>query len=176
MHRTPAFVSALATILGSSSSFPARPLRPGANAALQRRTPRTIFLNQCAGSSSGLLIPRAASWSPSGSNKDGFHTWKNEEIELFEKRWPIGTRERLALDLLLYTGLSRGDVVRLGRQHVTNGVITFRMEKQRGEGMVYPPMLPVLAATISASKTGDLTFHVTERGTPFVKESFGLVP
>jgi integrase len=108
-----------------------------------------------------------------GKNKDGFHTWTNEEIGRFENRWRIGTRERLALDLLLYTGLSRGDVVRLGRQHVTNGVITFRMEKGRGDGVVYPPMLPVLAATIAATKTGDLTFLVTERGTQFVKESFG---
>jgi integrase len=64
-------------------------------------------------------------------------------------------------------------VVRLGRQHVTKAVITFRMEKDRGDGVVYPPVLPVLAATIAASKTGDLTFLVTERGTPFVKESFG---
>lgn len=107
------------------------------------------------------------------NDKDGFHTWTNEEITCFENRWPVGTRERLALDLLLYTGLARGDVVRLGRQHVSNGVITFRMEKNRGDGVVYPPLLPVLAATIAASKTGDLTFLVTERGTPFVKESFG---
>jgi integrase len=47
------------------------------------------------------------------------------------------------------------------------------MEKNRGEGFVYPPVLPVLAATIAASKTGDLAFLVTESGTPFVKESFG---
>ncbi len=108
-----------------------------------------------------------------GKNKEGFHTWTNEEIVRFETRWPIGTRERLALDLLLYTGLSRGDVVRLGRQHVSNGVITFRMEKGRGDGVVYPPVLPILAATIAASRTGDLAFLVTERGTPMVKESFG---
>jgi integrase len=108
-----------------------------------------------------------------GKNKEGFHTWTDEEIERFEKHWPIGTRERLALHLLLYTGLSRGDVVRLGRQHVSNGVITLRMEKGRGDGVVYPPVLPILAATIAASKTGDLTFLVTERGAPFVKESFG---
>ncbi len=108
-----------------------------------------------------------------GKNKDGFHTWTNEEIDRFEKRWPVGTRQRLALDLLLYTGLARGDVVRLGRQHVSNGVITFRMEKGRGDGVVYPPVLPVLAATIAASKTGDLTYLVTERGMPFVKEGFG---
>jgi integrase len=75
--------------------------------------------------------------------------------------------------LLLYTGLARGDVVRLGRQHVSGGVITFRMEKNRGDGVVYPPVLPILARTIAASKTGDLTFLVTERGAPFVKESFG---
>jgi integrase len=108
-----------------------------------------------------------------GKNKEGFHTWTEKEIERFEKYWPIGTRERLALDLLLYTGLARGDVVRLGRQHVNNGVITFRMEKNRGDGVVYPPVLPMLAATIVASKTGDLTFLVTERGMPFVKEGFG---
>src|SRR5262249_49791135 len=59
-----------------------------------------------------------------GQNKDGFHTWTSEEIERFEAHWPLGTRECLALHLLLYTGLARGDVVKLGRQHVTNGVIT----------------------------------------------------
>jgi hypothetical protein len=72
-----------------------------------------------------------------------------------------------------HANTGRGDVVRLGQQHVSNGVITFRMEKNRGDGVVYPPLLPVLAATIAASKTGDLTFLVTERGTPFVKDSFG---
>lgn len=108
-----------------------------------------------------------------GKNKDGFHTWTDDEIQRFQDHWPVGTRERLALDLLIYTGLSRGDVVRLGRQHVTNGVIAFRMEKGRGDGVVYPPVLPVLAATIAATPTGDLTFLVTERGAPFVKESFG---
>ncbi len=75
--------------------------------------------------------------------------------------------------MCLYTGLARGDVVRLGRQHVKDGVITFRMEKKRGVGVVYPPVLPVLEATIAAAKTGDLTFLVSEDGTPYTKESFG---
>jgi integrase len=134
------------------------------------------FFKWAADPEGGNLIPNNPTISVKllkGKNKDGFHTWTNEEIERFEKRWPIGTRERLALDLLLYTGLARGDVVRLGRQHVTNGVITFQMEKGRGDGVVYPPVLPILAASIAASKTGDLTFLVTERRTPFVKESFG---
>ena len=109
-----------------------------------------------------------------GPNDDvGFHTWSDQEIERFEERWPIGTKERLALDLCLYTGLARGDVVRLGKQHVKDGIITFRMEKKRGVGVVYPPLLPILAATIAASKCGDLTFLVSEDGTRYTKESFG---
>jgi len=103
----------------------------------------------------------------------GFHTWTEEEVTRFQGRWPSGTRERLALDLLLFTGLRRGDVVRLGRQHVRDGLISIRTEKQAGEGEIHLPMLDVLANTISKSVTGDLTFLTTARGTAFVKESFG---
>lgn len=113
----------------------------------------------------------------SGPNEaDGFHTWTQEELDRFEAHWPIGTRERLAFDLLLYTGLRRGDAVRVGRQHVRDGVISIRTEKgHRGKPgeQVSVPILPPLAASLAASKTGDLSFLVTERGTPFVKESFG---
>lgn len=38
------------------------------------------------------------------NDADGFHTWTQEELDRFEARWPLGTRERLAFDLLLYTG------------------------------------------------------------------------
>ena len=34
---------------------------------------------------------------------DGFHTWTEDEIAAFDARWPLGTQERLAKDLLLYT-------------------------------------------------------------------------
>ncbi|MBP1183004.1 hypothetical protein JOE48_004968 [Methylobacterium sp. PvR107] len=46
--------------------------------------------------------------------------------------WPgrfMGTRERLALDRLLYSGLRRGDAVRVARPHVRNGRI--RIERRR---------------------------------------------
>ncbi|MCJ2128001.1 tyrosine-type recombinase/integrase [Methylobacterium sp. E-045] len=106
-----------------------------------------------------------------GNNDDGFHAWSEEELERFEAHWPIGTRQRLAFDLLLYTGLRRGDAVRLGRPHVRDCEFTMRTEKT---GMVViAPILPPLAASIAATRTGDLTFLATERGMPFGKESFG---
>lgn len=108
----------------------------------------------------------------SGSNDDeGFHAWTEEELARFEAHWPLGTRQRLAFDLLLYTGLRRGDAVRLGRPHVRGGDFTIRTEKT---GMVVvAPILPALAASIAAAPTGELTFIATERGRPFTKESFG---
>ena len=35
------------------------------------------------------------------------HTWTNAELAQFEKRWPLGTRQRLAYALLFYTGNER---------------------------------------------------------------------
>jgi hypothetical protein len=40
------------------------------------------------------------------------HTWTEGELAAFERRWPLGTRERLAYALLLYTGQRGGDVVK----------------------------------------------------------------
>jgi len=36
---------------------------------------------------------------------DGHHVWTEDECAAFEARWPRGTRERVAFDILLYTGL-----------------------------------------------------------------------
>lgn len=108
-----------------------------------------------------------------GSNDDtGFHAWTEDEVAQFERRWPIGSRQRLAFDILLYTGLRRGDAVRLGRPHVRDGEFTIRTEKTGT--VVIAPILPALAASIAETKeTGELTFIATERGRPFSKESFG---
>jgi integrase len=102
---------------------------------------------------------------------EGFHTWTEEEIARFEGRWPVGTRERLALAILLYTGLRRGDAASLGRQHVRTGAIMMRTAKTGAQIVI--PILPELAAIIAATKTGDLAFIATERGAPMTKESFG---
>jgi integrase len=101
----------------------------------------------------------------------GFHAWTEAEIDAFETRWPIGTRERLAFAILLYTGLRRGDAAMLGRQHVKDGVIVMRAGKTGTQLTI--PILPELARVIAATKTGDLTFVTTATGKPMVKESFG---
>ena len=60
---------------------------------------------------------------------DGFHTWTEDEIAQFEAHHPIGTKPRLAFALLLYTAQRRSDVVRMGRQHINDGVLTVKQQK-----------------------------------------------
>ena len=43
--------------------------------------------------------------------------------------WPIGTRERLAFDLLIYTGQRVGDVAAMRRADILSGAIPVRQEK-----------------------------------------------
>ena len=115
---------------------------------------------------------------------DGFHVWSETEITRFEGRWQLGTRERLAMDLLLYTGLRRGDVVQIGAQHVrrvtrpdgTESEVAVIKTAKTGE-VVHITLLAPLIASIAAAKAsdilGDMIYLSTSRGAPFVKESFG---
>jgi integrase len=98
-----------------------------------------------------------------------------DELDSYYERWPIGTKERVWIDVLLYTGGRRGDAVRLGRQHVRDGVATFRTEKSQGEISVSIPILPILQETLDVGPTGDLAFIVGANGKPLTKESFGTL-
>lgn len=101
----------------------------------------------------------------------GYATWAEEDIEAFYAAYPIGTRERLALELLLWTGQRRGDVVRMGRQLIRGGVMQITQEKT-GE-TVFIPVLPPLQAAIDALPDSNMTFLVTEYGRPFTANGFG---
>jgi integrase len=117
------------------------------------------------------IDPTAGVDDPPRPQNDGFAPWSEEDVAAYEARWPIGTRQRVWLDVLIYTGLRRGDAVRFGRQHVRNGVGTIKTEKTGTE--VTLPILPVLDATLKAGPCGDLTFIAGENGRPLTKESFG---
>lgn len=101
----------------------------------------------------------------------GFPVWTDEEIEKFEKTWPLGTRERLMLDVFLYTGLRRGDAAALGKQHIKDGVIT--LDTQKNGIRVTIPILPDLAQSLAVAPKGDLAIIPTDEGGHFTKESLG---
>jgi integrase len=119
--------------------------------------------------------PTAGVSSPKRKRGPGFPMWTEADAEAYEKRWPLGTKERVWRDVLFYTGLRRGDAVRLGRQHVRDGVATLRTEKSQGTVPVSLPILPILQRTLDAGPTGELAFICGANGKPLTKESFGTL-
>lgn len=108
---------------------------------------------------------------PRKSKSEGFAVWTDDDIAAYQMRWPRGTRERVMLDVFLYTGLRRGDAAVLGKQHIRNGAIAIDTEKT---GMrVTIPIQAELQATLDAGPTGDLAFIATTSGDPMTKESLG---
>lgn len=109
------------------------------------------------------------------TGSQGFHSWSIDEVEQFEARHPIGTKARLALALMLYTGQRRSDIVTFGRQHVRNGWLKFTQAKNRRNKPISLeiPIVKELREIIDASPCGDLTFLVTEFGRPFTVNGFG---
>jgi integrase len=118
------------------------------------------------------------------SSGDGYHAWTTEEVRQFELKHPIGCKARLALALLLYTGVRRSDVVKLGRQMERDGALHF-IEKKGADSRALGrkksaapkrhvlPILPALRAVIDATPSGTLTYLLTSFGRPFTAAGFG---
>lgn len=106
----------------------------------------------------------------------GYRTWSEEDIAQYQRRHPLGTMPRLALELLLSTAARRGDVVKLGPQHVHDGTITFEQSKTKGgeEAYVVIPLHPDFCAALKAMPPSNVvrltpatTFLTTSFGQPF---------
>jgi len=92
------------------------------------------------------------------------HTWTDEQLSAYEKRWPLGTRERLAFDVLLYSAQRVGDVVRMQRSDIRNGVITLVQQKTGAE--VFVPLHSALARSIKAGPSRGVYLIGDENGRP----------
>lgn len=102
---------------------------------------------------------------------EGHHTWSEEEIGAYEAYWEAGTRQRLAMGLLLFTGQRRGDVIRLGRQHVRGDGIMLTQRKTGARLTV--PVHPELGRLLESAPADQMTFLLTGDGKPFTDGGFG---
>jgi site-specific recombinase XerD len=66
---------------------------------------------------------------PDLPKSDGFPRWTDDEVAAFRVRWPQGTAERLAMEVLCWTGASAKDASRLGPGMVKGGALQFGRSK-----------------------------------------------
>jgi integrase len=116
--------------------------------------------------------PTTGIQKPKFGKNVGLPTWTEEDIARFEARHPVGTKARLAMALGLYTGQRGSDVVRMGPQHIKEGVLHLRQQKTGTPLLI--PVHPELKALLDAVPPGQLVF-LTGRGVrPFKPEAFSI--
>ena len=101
----------------------------------------------------------------------GHPNWSDDEIEQYRAYWPLGTQERLVMEFALETLSRRGEIVRIGPQHVRNGRI--HIERTHGSRDVDLPMSAELQAACDAMPKQHLTYIVTAYGKPRSKYGLG---
>jgi integrase len=92
------------------------------------------------------------------------HTWTEAQIAIYEAAWAIGTRERLAFDLLLFTGQRVGDVAAMRRSDLRDGAIHITQEKTGTKLAI--PLHPNLLRSLKAAAAKGLTLIGAPNGKP----------
>jgi integrase len=102
----------------------------------------------------------------------GFHTWTEEEIAQYRARHPLGTKPRLALELLLNTAARRCNVVALTRADLKAG--KFHIAHVKGGDETIVAALPETLVAIETMQVAGIGHYlVTEFGKPFSAAGFG---
>jgi integrase len=105
---------------------------------------------------------------------NGHATWNEQQIAAFEKAYPIGSKERLAFALALYTALRREDLISVGSHDIRDGVLHFTPQKTRNKTgiSVAIPIHPKLKTVLDETPTEGSTFLKNARGERFSPNVF----
>ncbi len=101
------------------------------------------------------------------------HTWNDAELKQFEDKWRLGTRQRLAYALLLYTGQRVGDVAKMNRADVSDGLIHVVQQKTGAE--LWVPIHPELQRAMKASPAKGLTLVGDANGRPLKRAALSAL-
>lgn len=104
--------------------------------------------------------------------KEGeYHTWTEDELLQFEKRWAIGTRERTAYALALFTGQRRADVSRMAWTDISGRLVKVKQAKTGTKLSI--PMHAKLRAALAGWPRSSNAVVTNSYGRQYTVESFG---
>lgn len=108
-----------------------------------------------------------------GERSEGYHSWDEDEIARYRARHPIGTKARLAMELILWTDQRGVDSVHLGPKHIRRGKFVLRQTKT-GKRLILPIAPQLLEAIVSMPHNPTAScLLVTEHNKPFSRKGFG---
>lgn len=102
----------------------------------------------------------------------GYHSWTEAEVGQYQAHWPLGTKQRLALELMLWTAKRRSDAIAIGPQHVEGDELVGRDKKTDKKWSLW--IAPQLRQAIDAMPQAEhLCYIPSRRGRPYSPASFG---
>ncbi|MFN3677199.1 MAG: tyrosine-type recombinase/integrase [Sphingomonas pseudosanguinis] len=107
---------------------------------------------------------------PPKAGSGGYHRWTEDELAAFEAKHPLGTKPRLAFDLLLYGAQRSGDVRLMTHAMIARGRI--RLDQSKTNNAVDIPIVEPLALSLAAGPLGASTLIETKYGQPFTEKGF----
>jgi integrase len=100
----------------------------------------------------------------------GYHRLSEDELEQFEAKHPLGTKPRLAFDLLLYGAQRSGDVREMTHDTIAGGRIP--IEQNKTANVVDVPIVEPLRASIAAGPLGKVYLLEDSRGGMYSGKTF----
>ena len=100
-----------------------------------------------------------------------FHTWTEDEIAQYEERWSVGSRQRTAFALHLYTGQRRADVARMAWTDVAGNAINVVQAKTGARLTI--PLHPSLSEALRAWPRKHVVILTTAFNKPFSYAGYG---
>lgn len=110
---------------------------------------------------------------PPKADVEGHAIWSDEDLDAFRRRWPLGTAERLAFELLIGTGQRRSDVVAMGWQNLSRDGSTLSLRQQKTGKRLELPVGRDLGAALALCDRGRMTFLETAQGAARTAAGFG---
>lgn len=101
------------------------------------------------------------------------HTWTDAELRQYETKWRLGTRQRLAYALLLYTGQRVGDAAKMTMGDITDGLIHVVQQKTGAE--LWVPIHPELQRAMKALPAKGLTLVGDANGRPLKRAALSAL-
>lgn len=102
----------------------------------------------------------------------GYETWSEDDIAKFRGHWADGTAQRVALELLIYTGLRRSDVVRLSRSHIQGDFIVINTKKSQELVELNIPIHPDFRAVLDGIGHDHERLIITQYGEARSEKAF----
>ena len=98
--------------------------------------------------------------------------WTDDEIRQYENHWQIGSKQRTAFALMLFTGQRRSDVHRMTWQDISPKTGRIKVHQQKTGVKIEVPLHRNLLEVLEKARHNHVTIVNTEHGKPFTVDGF----